>query len=249
MGRREEAIANLQEWLSEVPESAEAAHYLAAAGGGPMPPRASDAYVQEVFDRFADSFEVHLQKLGYEGPAHVARLLGALRHTLPASPRVLDAGCGTGLCGPGLRPLAGRLEGVDLSGGMLQRARQRGDYDALHQAEIGAFLRAQGESAWDAIVGADVLIYFGALDAVLAAVKQALRPGGVLVFTVEALDDPDPAREVSLAVHGRYSHTERHVRGVLGRLGLPLVALEPLVLRTEQQVPVPGLVFSAVRPA
>jgi predicted TPR repeat methyltransferase len=244
MGRREEAIAHLRAWLSEVPDSAEAAHYLAAAGGAPMPPRASDAYVQQVFDRFADSFEVHLQKLGYEGPAAVARLLGAM--ALPASARVLDAGCGTGLCGPLLRPLAARLEGVDLSGGMLQRAQARGDYDALHQAEIGAFLASQGEAAWDAIVGADVLIYFGALDGVLAAAAKALRPRGVLVFTVEALDDP--AREVSLAVHGRYSHAERHVRAVIERLGLHLAALEPLVLRSEQQQAVQGWVFSAAKP-
>ena len=37
--------------------------------------------------------------------------------------RVLDAGCGTGLCGPLLRPYAKRLVGVDLSSGMLERAR------------------------------------------------------------------------------------------------------------------------------
>ena len=39
---------------------------------------------------------------------------------------VLDAGCGTGLCGPGLRGRAGRLVGVDLSPEMLKRAAGRG---------------------------------------------------------------------------------------------------------------------------
>ena len=35
---------------------------------------------------------------------------------------MLDAGCGTGLCGPLLKPFAGRLDGVDLSPRMLAKA-------------------------------------------------------------------------------------------------------------------------------
>lgn len=246
LGRRDEALAHLREWLGEEPDNAEAAHYLAASGGAAMPPRASDGYVQRVFDRFAESFERHLEKLDYAGPAHVAELLARLRNHLPAAPVVLDAGCGTGLCGPLLRPLAARLVGVDLSSGMLRRARARGDYDDLHQAELTDFLGAC-PLAFDAIVSADVLIYFGALDEVFAAMARALRPGGVMVGTVEAL--ADESREVSLAVHGRYSHSARHVREVLATQGWQLQALEPLVLRTEQKAPVAGWAFSALAPA
>ena len=36
---------------------------------------------------------------------------------------VLDIGCGTGLCGPLLRPIAVSLCGVDLSAGMIEKAR------------------------------------------------------------------------------------------------------------------------------
>ena len=38
---------------------------------------------------------------------------------------ILDAGCGTGLCGPLLAPYARRLVGVDLSDGMLKHAREK----------------------------------------------------------------------------------------------------------------------------
>ena len=38
---------------------------------------------------------------------------------------MLDAGCGTGLCGPLIAPHARRLVGVDLSGQMLAHARER----------------------------------------------------------------------------------------------------------------------------
>lgn len=246
MGRREEAIANLHEWLAEVPDSAEAAHYLAAAGGAPVPGRASDAYVSLVFDRMADSFEVHLQKLGYDAPGRVADALRRLQNRLPADAAILDAGCGTGLCGPLLRPLAGRLEGVDLSAGMLQRARARGDYDALHQAELTAFL-AEHAAAYDAIASADVLIYFGGLDPLLQGMAHALRPGGLLVATAEAL--ADDSQDCQLGEHGRYSHSARHLREALVRQGFELLALEPLVLRTELSVPVHGWVFSAAKAA
>jgi predicted TPR repeat methyltransferase len=50
----------------------------------------------------------------------------------------LDAGCGTGLCGPLLRPYASELTGVDLSAGMLDRARPRQVYDHLEKGELSA---------------------------------------------------------------------------------------------------------------
>ena len=54
---------------------------------------------------------------------------------------VLDAGCGTGLCGPLVAPYARRLVGVDLSERMLARA---GDAERLRRAgqgELTAYLR------------------------------------------------------------------------------------------------------------
>lgn len=247
MGERERAIDNLRAWMVDEPGNPEAAHYLAAMGAADVPGRASDAYVSSVFDNFADSFEQQLENLGYRAPPLVADELARLRDHLPAAPVVLDAGCGTGLCGPLLRPLAARLVGVDLSAGMLRRARLRGDYDELAQAELTAFLGAH-PGAYDAIVSADVLIYFGDLDPVLAAMARALRPGGVLVATVEALTDHAGGRDFALEVHGRYAHREAHVRAVLQRCGLVLQTLVPEVMRSELAQPVEGWLFSAVKP-
>jgi predicted TPR repeat methyltransferase len=248
MGEREQAIANLREWVAEAPDCAEAAHCLAAAGAAPVPARASDDYVREVFDRFADGFETHLESLAYRAPQHVAQALAralAQRRDGPApAAAVLDAGCGTGLCGPLLRPLATRLEGVDLSPRMLERARQRGDYDALHEAEITAFLR-QRRGAFDAIASADVLIYFGDLAPFMAAAAAALRPGGVLVSSVEALTVP--GLDHALVMTGRYSHHADYLHRVLAAHGLAEVTLEPCALRLERNAPVAGWVFSAMR--
>ena len=99
---------------------------------------------------------------------------------------VLDAGCGTGLCGPLIAPYARRLVGVDLSARMLAQARARNVYDELFKGELTAYLR-DSAGAFDVIVSADTLVYFGPLEDVVAAAADALRPGGRLIFTVEEL--------------------------------------------------------------
>ncbi len=242
MGRPDDAAEVLHRWAQREPDSPEPTHYLAALGVTAVPERASDNYVQTVFDRFAESFDVQLEKLGYQGPQIVCAEFERLAPRLRPQPTVLDAGCGTGLCGPLLKPLAGRLEGVDLSAGMLRRAQTRGDYAALHQAELTAFLQDHPEH-FDAVVSADVLIYFGHLSPVMAAVHRSLRPGGLLVASLECLEEGE--QPVMLQVHGRYSHASSHVCEVLRAHGLSLIRLEAQVLRHELLMPVRGLVFSA----
>lgn len=246
MGRHDEAVEVLQRWARKEPDSPEPAHYLAALGVAEVPERASNDYVQAVFDRFAESFDVQLEKLGYQGPPIVCAEFERLAPGLPASPDVLDAGCGTGLCGPLLRPLAGRLEGVDLSAGMLRRAQARGDYAALHHAELTDFFRDH-PACYDAVVSADVLIYFGDLHPVLAGVGRSLRPGGLLVASVEWLETGE--RPFQLQVHGRYSHAAAHVCQALQAGGLSLRRIEVQVLRRELALPVRSLVFSACKGA
>ena len=114
---------------------------------------------------------------------------------------VLDAGCGTGLCGPLVAPYARRLVGVDLSEGMLARARARNVYDELVRRELTAYLH-DCTGAFDVIVSADTLVYFGPLEEVLAAAGNALRAGGVLIFTVEELPAAGATRSTPSARAG-----------------------------------------------
>ncbi len=67
------------------------------------------------FDSFAASFDSKLAKLLYRAPALVAEMLAEPDVEASKSLDVLDAGCGTGLCGPLIAPYARRLVGVDLS--------------------------------------------------------------------------------------------------------------------------------------
>jgi predicted TPR repeat methyltransferase len=216
------------------PDDPELQHMIAAARlGDETPGRATPESVEALFDRFAATFEQRLGDLGYRPAELVAVLREARPEPLGA---VLDAGCGTGLCGPLLRPHADRLEGVDISGGMLERAQARGVYDELRQADLLADLGARpGE--YDTVVAADVLIYFGALDELMRAVRGALRSGGAFGFSVERCAGADH----ELTTSGRYRHSLEHVRRAAEAAGFTELAMEERPIRSEMRKPVPGL--------
>ncbi|NEU35571.1 methyltransferase, partial [bacterium LRH843] len=84
-----------------------------------------------------------------------------------------DAGCGTGLCGPLLAPYCQRLDGVDLSPKMLEKAKSKQLYDRLSKAELTAFLN-NAPDMYDVIIAADVLCYFGDLSRAASGFLNAL---------------------------------------------------------------------------
>ncbi|MFC7608698.1 class I SAM-dependent methyltransferase [Teichococcus aestuarii] len=67
---------------------------------------------------------------------------------------------------------------------MLAEAARQGCYAALHEADLLDFL-PRHPAAWDLIAAADVLNYLGDLGPALAALRAALRPGGLALFSVE----------------------------------------------------------------
>ena len=243
-GEIERARAFYREWLAREPGSAYAAHHLAACTGTP-PERASDAYVEQVFDQFAASFDTHLAQLKYRAPALVADALAAVPGPADAALDVADLGCGTGLCGPLVRARARRLVGCDLSGAMLEHAARRGCYDELVKGELVQFLRER-PGAFDVVLSADTLNYFGELAPVFAAAHASLRAGGTLVFTLETLPDGDTAA-YRLFDSGRYAHALPALRASLAGAGLRERALAVEPLRMEAGQPVPGWIVTASR--
>jgi predicted TPR repeat methyltransferase len=228
----------------------------AACGAGLSPDRASDDYVRQVFDTFAEAFDTKMESLHYQAPGLITDVVAA-RYTPRADLDVLDAGCGTGLCGPILAPYARHLVGVDLSAGMVEKARARDVYHDLIVAELTAFLADGPPARYDLIISADTVVYFGALEHLLAAAARALRPGGHLVFTVESWDGEDAAASATdddapgfvLNPHGRYAHRESYVRRCAERIaGLADVEIVRQTLRLEMGQPVHGFVVAARKP-
>jgi predicted TPR repeat methyltransferase len=233
-------------WLREDPGNP-IAHFMLAACEGDVPAaRAPDDFVRELFDGFADSFDQNLSSLGYRVPGLIEERIAGITRLLGRELDVLDAGCGTGLCGPFLRNVAGHLTGVDLSGQMLRRAARRGVYDQLIEAELCGFLQT-GSARFDLIVGADTLVYFGDLEEVSRAAANALAPGGILLFTVERHSDGKQAG-ARLNTSGRYSHSRAHVKDCLRAAGLDNIHCEDVVLRQESGQPVEGMLVEAQKP-
>lgn len=246
-GRLQEAAQTLADWARHDPGNPTAIHMAAAASGGKAPPRASDDHVRQLFDAFAAGFDSNLQDLKYQAPRLVASALqasidGAV--SVPPFDTLLDAGCGTGLCGSLVRNLCRTLVGVDLSTRMLAHAQRRGCYDELQAAELGAFMRSR-PSAFDGIVCADTLVYFGDLAEPLAAAHTALRERAPLIFTVEAL--PGKTSEHRLELSGRYSHSDDYLHRVLRESGFDVEAIQPQTLREERGAAVSGYVVVARR--
>jgi predicted TPR repeat methyltransferase len=244
LGQRDKAIELYEEWLKEEPDHPVVAHLLAGCTGRDVPARASDECVQVIFDNFAKSFEAKLAHLHYRAPGLVRAMIEDAGMQPTGSLDVLDAGCGTGLCGPLVAPYARRLTGVDLSAGMLEEAKAKEIYHELVHDELTHFLRSR-PAAFDLVVSADTLVYFGDLGDVAAAAHAALRPGGTLVFTLEELVGDD-GLAMRLEPHGRYVHSRGYAERLLQDAGFT-VQVVPADLRMESGAPVRGLVVRALK--
>jgi predicted TPR repeat methyltransferase len=241
--RREEAADVFENWLRKDPGNPVILFLQAACMGRGAPDRAPIHYIEQVFDDLADSFDAHLtEHLGYQAPVRLHEAIAAALPPPAATLDILDAGCGTGLCAPLLRPYARCLAGVDLSAGMLAKAKERNAYDDLIQTELTGYLE-QKSNAFDIISSADTLCYFGALEPVFKAAAGALKTDGFLAFTLE--DSEDETKSFLLNSHGRYAHARAYVRCSLETAGLDMHSISSAILRKENGVPVPGQIVIA----
>lgn len=244
-GRREEAVRAFDRWLKHCPDHPTALHMRAACTGDETPERASDGFVRILFDRFATDFDDQLLgRLDYRVPNLIAGVALPWLRSRGETLSMIDAGCGTGLCGIALKPFARRLIGVDLSPNMLAEAARRQIYDELAEAELGAYFDAPGEPA-DLIVSGDTLVYFGVLEDILRGMSGRLAPGGRVIVTVEALAEDQDGPGFRLNAHGRYSHKRSYVARTAEESGLTVLSLEDATLRLEGKKPVAGYLVVA----
>jgi predicted TPR repeat methyltransferase len=245
-GRTAEAAVAFRQLLAVDPENVVARHLLAACLSDPHYEKTPEDYIRRLFDHYAPHFDESLAHLQYRAPQLIAERLAGL--LVPNGKlAILDAGCGTGLCGPLLKPFAASLVGVDLSAGMLAETAKRKLYDQLVEAELSAFMSAH-PSSFDVIVCCDTLVYCGRLEDAVAAAAAALKPGGHLLFTLEQLPEDENCR-YRLAPTGRFCHSATYVHMTLVEAGFVEHATEPIIPRLECGEPVQGLLVTARAPA
>jgi predicted TPR repeat methyltransferase/thioredoxin-like negative regulator of GroEL len=242
LGQHEPAAQAYNEALKLAPGDAHIRHLAAASR---IRFSAPEDFIRTLFDGDADRFESHIIGLGYSIPGLIRRHViefAALANTGP----VLDLGCGTGLIALTLSDLAlGPFTGIDVSPRMLEQARAKGLYSSLREARLPAALD-DDTTRWRLILAADVLCYFGALDEMLRAVFDHLRPGGRFIFSLEELlpnyDGAIPGNgDWAPGRLGRHAHSARYVATTAAAHGFRCVALDHEALRYEAGGPVAGL--------
>jgi SAM-dependent methyltransferase len=91
---------------------------------------------------------------------------------------VLEVGCGTGLVMQRIAGFAARVRGIDVSPGMLARARERG----LEVQEGSATALPFADGEFDVVCAFKVLAHVDPVEPALAEMARVTRPGGHLVF-------------------------------------------------------------------
>lgn len=245
LGRTEEAAAAFSRVLALDSADPFGAQLALAKLGGAVPERAAAAHVSALYDQYAGSFDQDLlHNLDYRGPEVILdglKRAGIAGHGALLGD-ILDAGCGTGLAGLAVKPLARRLDGIDLSEKMAEQARARGVYDSVAVADLVPEM-ATRPGSYDLVIAADVLIYLGDLAGVFAAAHGALRASGHFAFTVERA----MGEGYSLQPTGRFAHADSYLRRLAAEHGFSAILLEPTVTRREKGEPVSGLLCVLVR--
>lgn len=138
--------------------------------------------LEKRYDAWAGDYDHDLnESFGYIGPRLGAEYFA--RH-VPLKAHVLDAGAGTGLVGVELAALGyKRIDGIDMSQGMLDIARAKGVYGELRQMVLGERL-AYPDDHFDAVVSVGVLTLGHAPASSLDELVRIVKSGGYVVFSL-----------------------------------------------------------------
>ncbi len=163
-------------------------------------------------------FEAEESHWWYAGMRAIS--FGLLRDALGTGsrPLVLDAGCGTGVNLVHMAAL-GATVGVDISDEALRFARTRGVVTVRGDLRRLPFRDAR----FDVVTSFDVLYHRWVTDdaAVVRELARVLKPGGLLLLRLPALEVL--RRTHDEAVHTRHRYTRAEVRALVAQAGFTLL--------------------------
>ena len=228
LGRLKDAEASFRQALAFKPDYASAKHMLAALTGITTATAPRD-YVEGLFDDYAAKFESSLvENLEYNMPSVISKMI-IKDSDLDLLGSILDLGCGTGLLGSEIKQFCTRLEGIDLSGKMLDIAKKKDIYNKLTKQDILVFL-SNARLNFDYFTATDVFIYIGDLTDVFRLIKSRNEKGGKLAFSTEDYDGDGFFLEKS----GRYSHSKKYIENLCENFDYNLRHFETQNLRKEK---------------
>ncbi|MEV0898939.1 class I SAM-dependent methyltransferase [Actinoplanes sp. NPDC049802] len=207
--------------------------------------------VEQAYDTVAEAYADHFPDTSAEHSLDLAMVDAFAAAVIAAGdPRILDAGCGAGRLS---RYLTGRgclVEGVDLSPGMIARARRESPELAFSVASLtdlpfpgGTF---PGVMLWYSIIHTPP----AGQDRIFAEAARVLRPGGHLLV---GFQHGRGSRDVGEIYRGmgydvdlrRYNYTADEVAGRAGTAGLREVARMVRQARPEERDGQSSMLFRA----
>jgi predicted TPR repeat methyltransferase len=210
-----------------------------------------ERFIVERFDSLAESFDDPMARTKY----NCARLLFAEMDEIlkdsPSKHAILDVGCGTGLCGVLFSPLARVLDGVDISSGMLSKARERRIYDTLAESELLSYLN-ESSSTYDLVIAGGVLGYLSNVEDVFKGVNRVLRNGGYFAFTSDKLEEGlvkfAPSPEVALEDTERgvgFCHNPNYIREAAETANFEFIKIDQIVDRNAwvEETPMTAMLY------
>lgn len=223
--------------LSLQPDDVSIQYILSSIEGRQIFEQTPAAHVKNLFDHYAEHFEKHLiQDLMYKTHEYLFELFSVSESSRPL--RILDLGCGTGLCGRLFKPLSSYLVGVDLSKSMLAEAREKKCYDVLIEQEMTAYLMDK-KNEFDLIIAADVLPYFGNLETLFLLCEKALTRGGHFLFSTEMME----CGNYRLQKTGRFSHSLEYINRLASENKLKSVKAAQKTTRKQHDITIPCCLF------
>lgn len=234
-GRFDKAADAFEAALEKDPERQYLDHLVHAYRGDKVDTASTD-YVRYLFDSFAEDYEDRLVGvLGYRAPELLRELLDTHVGSDVRFNHGLDLGCGTGLSGKAFSDVVARLDGVDLSGEMLDRARERDVYQELAERGIEDYLEAC-DHQFDLFLACDVFVYVGDLKRTFELMRERAEDGAIALFTTERED----ADDFVLRRTGRYGHSAHYLDRLARECGFQLLHRSDETLRSENGEPVTG---------
>jgi phosphatidylethanolamine/phosphatidyl-N-methylethanolamine N-methyltransferase len=165
------------------------ANAFGSALKGPSSPMDADA-VRAAYKRWADNYD---SWFGLISRAARRATVDAANRT--AGEQVLEVGVGTGLALP-LYSASKRVTGIDLSGDMLMKARDRADALGLHNVDALLEMDAQATSFADGQFDIGVAMFVASVvpdpRALAAELRRVVKPGGTILFVNHFAQDSGP---------------------------------------------------------
>lgn len=138
---------------------------------------------EALYDRFSPQYWVTFGL--YENETHKKYLQEFLKRVAPGG-EVLSAGCGAGRYDGLLLDAGHSVVGIDQSAGMLARAQER--FPEIRYEKLG-LQEMRFRETFDGVICIDALEHVCPEDypGILRSFQEALKPGGILYFTVDTI--------------------------------------------------------------